>query len=65
MYQAQVAGKPRLSGARAALEALGVPDAERQAGAYAERKHDENLMKAKAGATLFSARSPPGDEDAG
>ena len=26
---------------------------------------DENLMKAKAGATLFSARSPPGDEDAG
>jgi beta-phosphoglucomutase len=38
MYQAQVAGKPRLNGARAALEALGVPDAERQAGAYAERK---------------------------
>ena len=28
MYQAHVAGKPRLSGARAALEALGVPDAE-------------------------------------
>jgi len=25
MYQAHVAGKPRLSGARAALEALGVP----------------------------------------
>ena len=38
MYQAHVAGKPRLSGARAALEALGVPDAERQAVAYAERK---------------------------
>ena len=38
MYQAHVAGKPRLSGARAALEALGVPDAERQATAYAERK---------------------------
>ena len=38
MYQAHVAGKPRLSGARAALEALGVPDAERQADAYAERK---------------------------
>ena len=38
MYQAQVAGKPRLSGARAALEALGVPDAERQMAAYAERK---------------------------
>jgi beta-phosphoglucomutase len=38
MYQADVAGKPRLSGARAALEALGVPDAGRQAVAYAERK---------------------------
>jgi beta-phosphoglucomutase len=38
MYQAHVAGKPRLSGARAALEALSVPDAERQAAAYAERK---------------------------
>jgi len=38
MYQAHVAGKPRLSGARAALEALGVPDAARQAVAYAERK---------------------------
>jgi beta-phosphoglucomutase-like phosphatase (HAD superfamily) len=38
MYQAHVAGKPRLSGALAALEALGVPDAGRQAVAYAERK---------------------------
>jgi beta-phosphoglucomutase len=38
MYQAHVAGKPRLSGARAVLEAVGVPDAERQAEAYAERK---------------------------
>jgi beta-phosphoglucomutase-like phosphatase (HAD superfamily) len=38
MYQAHVAGKPRLSGARAALEALGVPDAGRHAVAYAERK---------------------------
>jgi len=40
LYQAHVAGKPRLSGARAALEALGVPDAERQAAAYAERKQE-------------------------
>ena len=31
-------GKPRLSGARAALEALGVPEAERQAVIYAENK---------------------------
>ena len=38
MYQAHVAGKPRLSGARAALQALGVPDADRQSVVYAERK---------------------------
>ena len=38
MYQAHVAGKPRLSGALAALEALGVPDAGRRAVVYAERK---------------------------
>ena len=38
MYQAHVAGKPRLSGARAALEALDVPDAGQQAVVYAERK---------------------------
>ncbi|WP_158927579.1 HAD family phosphatase [Acidisphaera sp. S103] len=38
MYQAQVAGKPRLTGARAALEALGVANPERQAVPYAERK---------------------------
>ncbi len=38
LYQSDVAGKPRLSGARAALEALGVADAERQAVPYAERK---------------------------
>ena len=38
MYQAHVAGKPRLVGARAALEALGVPDTGRQAIVYAERK---------------------------
>jgi HAD superfamily hydrolase (TIGR01509 family) len=38
MYQAHVAGKPRMAGARAALEAMGVPDAARQAGVYAMRK---------------------------
>jgi beta-phosphoglucomutase len=38
MYEAQVAGKPRRSGARAALEALGVRDAALQAATYAERK---------------------------
>ncbi|HEY4044348.1 MAG TPA: HAD family hydrolase, partial [Rhodopila sp.] len=38
LCQAVVAGEPRDSGARAALVALGVPDAERRAAAYAERK---------------------------
>ena len=38
IYQAEVAGKPRLDGARAALEAMGVVDAERKAPAYAEAK---------------------------
>lgn len=38
MYQAHVAGKPRLAGARAALEALGVADAARLATRYAEDK---------------------------
>lgn len=38
MYQADVAGKPRLDGARATLQALGVADAERQAPEYAGRK---------------------------
>lgn len=38
VYQALVAGKPRLSGARAALDYFGVPDAERRAPEYAERK---------------------------
>jgi HAD superfamily hydrolase (TIGR01509 family) len=38
MYQARVAGKPRLSGALAALQALDVPDAEHQAVRYADHK---------------------------
>jgi beta-phosphoglucomutase len=47
MYQAQVAGKPRLDGARAALEALGVPDAANQAVVYADRKQQllEELIR--------------------
>ena len=44
MYEAYVAGKPRLNGAYAALEALGVPDAERQAVAYADHKQ-QRLME--------------------
>jgi HAD superfamily hydrolase (TIGR01509 family) len=38
VYQAHVAGKPRMSGARAVLEYFGVPDAEQRAVEYAERK---------------------------
>jgi HAD superfamily hydrolase (TIGR01509 family) len=38
LYQHEVAGKPRMSGARAALEHFGVPDVEELAGQYAERK---------------------------
>jgi HAD superfamily hydrolase (TIGR01509 family) len=47
MYQTHVAGKPRLSGARAALEALGVPDADQHSIHYAECKQErlEELIK--------------------
>ncbi|MDQ2763498.1 MAG: HAD-IA family hydrolase [Pseudomonadota bacterium] len=57
MYQAHVAGKPRLSGARAALEALGVADADRQATVYAERKQErlEELIQAGAVAAFPDA----------
>ncbi|HVZ10060.1 HAD family hydrolase [Rhodopila sp.] len=48
-YQAHVAGRPRLEGARAALEQLGVPNAERQAADYADRKQAliEQLIKGR------------------
>jgi beta-phosphoglucomutase len=49
MYEAHVAGKPRLTGARAALEAMGVPDAVTQAVAYAERKQKRLLEMIDAG----------------
>ncbi len=38
VYHAVVAGKPRLNGARAALDYFDVPDAERRAQTYADRK---------------------------
>ncbi|MFY9657757.1 MAG: HAD family phosphatase [Methylocystis sp.] len=48
MYETQVAGKPRLSGALSALEALGVPEAATQAVVYAARKQKrlEELIEA-------------------
>jgi beta-phosphoglucomutase-like phosphatase (HAD superfamily) len=54
MYQAQVAGKPRLAGALSALKALDVHDAGRQAVAYAGRKQErlEALIDA-GGVTAF------------
>ena len=54
MYQAHVAGKPRLSGARAALQALGVHDAADLADRYAERKQTrlEALIRG-GGVTVF------------
>lgn len=46
-YQAEVAGKPRMDGAVAALRGLGVADAEARAAEYAERKQRrlEALMR--------------------
>lgn len=38
VYQALVSGKPRMSGARAALEHFGVPDLDTRAAEYAEHK---------------------------
>src|ERR1700677_3565088 len=49
MYAAHVAGKPRLSGARAALEALGGSDSERQAVVYAEHKQKRFMELIHAG----------------
>ena len=50
MYKSRVAGKPRLSGALAALQALGVPHAVQQAVVYGEHKQRrlEELIHAEA-----------------
>ena len=52
VYQEIVAGKPRLSGARAALEYFGVPDAGRRAEQYAERKQRQIVELIEAGKFL-------------
>jgi HAD superfamily hydrolase (TIGR01509 family) len=53
IYQSQVAGKPRFSGALAALQALGVPNAAQRAEAYAESK--QRRLEALIGAGAVSA----------
>jgi len=52
MYGTHVAGKPRLTGALAALEALGVPDAGRQAVIYAAHKQKRLEELIHAGSVL-------------
>jgi beta-phosphoglucomutase len=52
VYQEVVAGKPRMSGARAALKYFEVPDAERRAEEYAERKQRQVVELIKAGEFL-------------
>lgn len=49
VYQEVVAGKPRASGARAALDYFDVPDAEARTGPYAERKQQQVVALIKAG----------------
>ncbi|MFL6046502.1 MAG: HAD-IA family hydrolase [Propionibacteriaceae bacterium] len=44
VYQQVIAGKPRLAGARAALEHFGVPDVDRRAEQYAATKQEQVLQ---------------------
>jgi beta-phosphoglucomutase-like phosphatase (HAD superfamily) len=53
VYQEEMSGKPRMSGARAALEYFGVPDAGARAGEYAARK--QALVVRLIGAGEFTA----------
>ncbi|HEY0603822.1 MAG TPA: HAD-IA family hydrolase [Herpetosiphonaceae bacterium] len=52
VYQEFVAGKPRMSGAQAALEHFGIPDAARRAVEYAERKQKHVVELIEAGEFL-------------
>jgi len=49
VYQQEVSGKPRMSGARAAVEHFGGPDPERRAAEYADRKQDMVIRLIEAG----------------
>ena len=49
VYQALVSGKPRMSGARAALDHFGVPDVAARAAEYADRKQEMVVRLIEAG----------------
>ncbi len=49
VYQQEMSGKPRMSGARAALDHFGVPDAEKRAEEYAEHKQEMVVRLIEAG----------------
>lgn len=49
VYREYVSGKPRMSGARAALDYFGVPDAEQRVGQYAQRKQEMVVRLIEAG----------------
>ena len=49
VYQQEMSGKPRMSGARAALDYFEVPDAEARVEAYAERKQEMLVELIEAG----------------
>lgn len=49
VYQSLVSGKPRMSGARAALEHFGVPDVDERTVEYADRKQDMVVRLIEAG----------------
>jgi beta-phosphoglucomutase-like phosphatase (HAD superfamily) len=49
VYQRYVSGKPRMSGARAALDYFGVPDAENRVAEYAELKQEMVVRLIQAG----------------
>jgi beta-phosphoglucomutase-like phosphatase (HAD superfamily) len=49
VYEQYVSGKPRMSGARAALDYFHVPDADQRVGEYAQRKQDMVVRLIEAG----------------
>lgn len=61
MYQAHVTGKPRLDGARSALEALGVSNAERHTAIYVERKQARLETLIQTGAKVSNGSGRPED----